>query len=107
MRVARIVYREVAASLCANDIDAQTDAVLARLAIGQLGSFSAVTHIREGQLVPLLTRHLTPRESIYIYYRHRTEQPLRVRTFIDFMIGQLADNGDFFLSPGKLRALAK
>jgi len=62
---------------------------------------------REGRLVPLLTRHLTQRESIYIYYRHRTEQPLRVRTFIDFMIEKLADNGDFFLSPAELRAYAK
>ncbi|WP_321801627.1 LysR family transcriptional regulator [Caballeronia sp. J97] len=102
-----IVYREIAAALCANDIDAETDAVLAGLAIGQLGSFSAVTHIREGRLVPLLTRHMTQRESIYIYYRHRTEQPLRVRTFIDFMVGKLADNGDFFLTPAQLRAFAR
>ncbi|SAK81449.1 LysR family transcriptional regulator [Caballeronia temeraria] len=102
-----IVYREIAATLCTNDVDAEADAVLAGLAIGQLGSFSAVTHIREGRLVPLLTRHMTQRESIYIYYRHRTEQPLRVRTFIDFMIGKLADNGDFFLSRTELRALAK
>ncbi|MBC8639896.1 LysR family transcriptional regulator [Caballeronia sp. EK] len=102
-----IVYREIAAALCTNDIDAEADAVLAGLAIGQLGSFSAVTHIREGRLVPLLTRHLTQRESIYIYYRHRTEQPLRVRTFIDFMIERLADNGDLFLSSAELRAFAK
>ncbi|SAL05512.1 LysR family transcriptional regulator [Caballeronia calidae] len=102
-----IVYREISAALCANDIDAEVDAVLAGLAIGQLGSFSAVTPIREGRLVPLLTRHMTQRESIYIYYRHRTEQPLRVRTFIDFMIAKLADNNDFFLSASELRALAK
>ncbi|SPB18923.1 LysR family transcriptional regulator [Caballeronia novacaledonica] len=102
-----IVYREVAATLCANDIDAETDAVLAGLAIGQLGSFSAVAPIREGRLVPLLTRHVTQRESIYIYYRHRTEQPLRVRTFIDFMVAKLANNGDFFLSPAELRAFSK
>ena len=101
-----IVYREIAASLCANDIDAETDAVLAGLAIGQLGSFSAAMQIRAGRLVPLLTAHLTQRESIYLYYRHRTEQPLRVRTFIDFMIGRLADNRDFFLTPAELRAFA-
>ncbi|KXU91500.1 LysR family transcriptional regulator [Caballeronia megalochromosomata] len=102
-----IVYREIAAALCTNDIDAEADAVLAGLAIGQLGSFSAVAHIRAGRLVPLLTQHLTQRESIYIYYRHRTEQPLRVRTFIDFMVARLADNGDFFLSSAELRAFAK
>ncbi len=93
-----IVYREIAASLCANDIDAETEAVVAGLAIGQLGSFSAVSHIRAGRLVPLLTQYMTERESIYIYYRHRTEQPVRVRTFIDFMIARLADNREFFLT---------
>jgi DNA-binding transcriptional LysR family regulator len=98
-----IVYRDVAATLCANDIDAETAAVLAGLAIGQLGSFSAVEHIRSGRLVPLLTQHVTQRESIYIYYRSRTEQPLRVRTFIDFMIERLADNRDYFLQPAELR----
>ncbi|MHB9837426.1 LysR family transcriptional regulator [Paraburkholderia terrae] len=98
-----IVYRDVAATLCANDIDAETDAVLAGLAIGQLGSFSAVSHIRGKRLVPLLTQHMTQRESIYIYYRHRTEQPLRVRTFIDFMIERLTDNKAFFLEPAELR----
>ncbi len=99
-----IVYRDIAATLCVNDIDAETEAVLSGVAIGQLGSFSAVAHIRAGRLVPLLTQHLTQRESIYIYYRHRTEQPLRVRTFIDFMIGQLADSTGFFLEPAELRA---
>ncbi|MCC8404437.1 LysR family transcriptional regulator [Paraburkholderia sp. MMS20-SJTN17] len=99
-----IVYREIAASLCANDADAETEAVLAGLAIGQLGGFSAVSHIRAGRLVPLLTQHMTERESIYIYYRHRTEQPLRVRTFIDFMIARLADNSEFFLEAPELRA---
>ncbi|MBP0590339.1 LysR family transcriptional regulator [Paraburkholderia sp. LEh10] len=97
-----IVYRDIAASLCANDIDAETEAVLAGLAIGQLGSFSAVSHIRGARLMPLLTQHMTQRESIYIYYRHRTEQPLRVRTFIDFMISRVADNNDFFLDPSEL-----
>lgn len=97
-----IVYREIVASLCANDIDAETEAVLAGIAIGQLGSFSAVSHIRAGRLVPLLTQHVIQRESIYVYYRHRTEQPLRVRTFIDFVVGRLAGNREFFLAEGEL-----
>jgi DNA-binding transcriptional LysR family regulator len=102
-----IVYRDIAATLCANDIDAETEAVVAGLAIGQLGSFSAVSHIRSGRLVPLLTQHVTQRESIFIYYRHRTEQPLRVRTFIDFMVARLADNRNFFLEPSDLRNTTK
>ncbi|MGF6603352.1 DNA-binding transcriptional LysR family regulator [Paraburkholderia sp. GAS448] len=102
-----IVYREIAATLCTNDIDAETEAVVAGLAIGQLGSFSAVSHIRSGRLVPLLTQHVSQRESIYIYYRHRTEQPLRVRTFIDFMVARVADNRNFFLEPSDLRNTTK
>ncbi|MFM0738756.1 LysR family transcriptional regulator [Paraburkholderia xenovorans] len=99
-----IVYRDVAATLCTNDTDAETQAVLAGLAVGQLGSFSATAHVRRGQLVPLLVEHVTQREAIYIYYRHRTEQPLRVRTFIDFMVARLAGNKQFYLEPAELRA---
>ncbi|MFL9918226.1 LysR family transcriptional regulator [Paraburkholderia fungorum] len=99
-----IVYRDVATTLCVNDTDAETQAVLAGLGIGQLGSFSATLPIRHGQLVPLLVKHVTQREAIYIYYRHRTEQPLRVRTFIDFMVGRLAGNRNFYLEPSELRA---
>jgi DNA-binding transcriptional LysR family regulator len=98
-----IVYREIGATLCANDVQAEVDAVVAGLAIGQLGSFSAVSHIRSGRLVPLLTQHLTQRESIYIYYRHRTEQPLRVKVFIDFMVARIENNKDFFLEASELR----
>ena len=99
-----IVFRDIAPALCANEIDAETTAVLSGLAIGQLGSFTAAAHIRAGRLVPLLARHVTQRESVYIYYRHRTEQPLRVRTFIDFMVARLAGNRDYYLEPAELRA---
>jgi DNA-binding transcriptional LysR family regulator len=84
--------------------DAETAAVIAGLGIGQLGSFSAIAPIRSGQLVPLLVQHVTQREAVYIYYRHRTEQPLRVRTFIDFMVARLAGNRSFYFEPSELRA---
>jgi DNA-binding transcriptional LysR family regulator len=99
-----IVYRDVATALCVNDTDAETAAVIAGLGIGQLGSFSAIAPIRSGQLVPLLVQHVTQREAVYIYYRHRTEQPLRVRTFIDFMVARLAGNRSFYFEPSELRA---
>ena len=59
----------------------EVQTVLVGEAIGQLGSFSAVPHIRAGRLVPLLLRHVVYLEGIYLYYGRRTEQPLRVRTF--------------------------
>ncbi|WP_144159884.1 LysR family transcriptional regulator [Paraburkholderia sp. BCC1885] len=98
-----IVYRDIATTLCINDTDAETQAVLSGLAVGQLGSFSATTYIRNGQLVPLLVQHFTQREALYIYYRHRTEQPLRVRTFIDFMVARVAGNKRFYFEASELR----
>jgi DNA-binding transcriptional LysR family regulator len=98
------VYRDVPAVLCVNDTEAETHAVLAGLGIGQLGSFDATPHIRSGKLVPLLTQHVTEYGTAYIYYGHRTEQPMRVRTFIDFMIERVADNRNFFLDAAELRA---
>lgn len=99
-----IVYRDIPPALCVNDTEMETQAVLSGLGIGQLGSFNATTHIRSGRLVPLLTQHVTEYGTIYIYYGHRTEQPLRVRTFIDFMIERMTDNRNFFLDPSELGA---
>lgn len=99
-----IVYRDVPAAICVNDTEIETQAVLSGLGIGQLGSFSAAAHIRSGRLVALLTRHVSEYGMIYIYYGHRTEQSLRVKTFIDFMVERMAGNRNFFLDPAELRA---
>ncbi len=99
-----IVYRDVPPAICVNDTDMEMQAVLSGLGIGQLGSFNATAHIRGGRLVPLLTQHVIEHGAIYIYYGHRTEQSLRVRTFIDFMIERMADNRNFFLETSELRA---
>lgn len=99
-----IVYRDIPPAICVNDTEMETQAVLSGLGIGQLGSFNAMPHIRSGRLIALLPQHITQYGTIYIYYGHRTEQPLRVKTFIDFMIERLADNRAFFLDPVELRA---
>lgn len=96
------VWRDVPAVINVNDTEMETQAVISGLGIGQLGSFNAVAHIRAGRLVPLFTEHLVDYGAIYIYYGHRTEQPLRVRIFIDFMVERLADNPLFFLDRGAL-----
>ncbi|RQS14801.1 LysR family transcriptional regulator [Burkholderia sp. Bp8998] len=99
-----IVYRDVPAAICVNDTEMETQAVLSGLGIGQLGSFNAAPHIRSGRLVPLLTQHVTESGAVYIYYRHRTEQSRRVKTFIDFMVERMAGNRNFFVDPSELRA---
>ncbi|RMR86335.1 Transcriptional regulator, LysR family [Pseudomonas coronafaciens pv. striafaciens] len=102
-----VIYREVRATICTNDVDAEVQAVLDGLAIGQLGSFSAVRHLRSGRLVPLLMQHIAEREGVHMYYGHRTELSLRVRTFIDFVVQRVADNQDFYLSAEELTTLRK
>lgn len=97
-----IVYRDLPPSICVNDTAVETQAVLSGLGIGQLGSFDAMAHIRSGRLVALLKQYVSEYGAIYIYYGHRTELPLRVRTFIDFMIERVADNRDFFLDQSEL-----
>ncbi|SDO02917.1 transcriptional regulator, LysR family [Janthinobacterium sp. OK676] len=99
-----IVHRDIPAVICVNDTAMETRAVLSGLGIGQLGSFEAMPHIRSGRLVPLLMQHVSQCGAIYIYYGHRAEQSLRVRTFIDFMIEKLADNRAFFLDSSELAA---
>lgn len=99
-----IVYRDVPAVVCVNDTEAETHAVLSGMGIGQLGSFNATPHIRSGRLVALLAQHIAEYGTITIYYGHRTEQPMRVRTFIDFMIERVAGNTRFFLDTSDLRA---
>nr|WP_246279073.1 LysR family transcriptional regulator [Paraburkholderia ultramafica] len=99
-----IVYRDVPPAICVNDTEMETQAVLSGLGIGQLGSFNATPHIRTGRLVALLPQHITEYGTVYIYYGHRTEQPLRLKTFIDFMIERMAGNTNFFLDPSELRA---
>lgn len=99
------IRRDVPAVLSCNDVDAEVDAVLSGSAIGQLASFSAVSHIRAGRLVPLLARHVAERDGIHLYYRRRSEQPRRTRAFIDFIVGRLADHPDFHLGREELERL--
>lgn len=97
-----LVYRDIPAALTCNDVDAETLAVLGGHAIGQLGSFSAVPHIRSGQLVPLLTEHVAERDGLYVYYRRRHAQPRRLRAFLDFIVPRLANNPAYCLSASEL-----
>jgi DNA-binding transcriptional LysR family regulator len=99
-----IESREIEAAVYTNDVDAETEAVVAGLCIGQLASFTSAGHIRAGRLVPLLVNTVSQREALYLYYRHRTEQPLRVRRFVDFMVTRIGASQDFFLTPAELRA---
>jgi DNA-binding transcriptional LysR family regulator len=98
------IYRDFAPVVCSNDMDTEVQAVLSGLMVGQLASFAATQLIRSGRLVPLLLQHVTELDGIYLYYGRRTQLPLRVRTFIDFVVERMTNNSAFYLQPEELQA---
>jgi DNA-binding transcriptional LysR family regulator len=81
-------FADLPAGFTSNDPEAETQAVLEGLGIGQLDSISTAGHLRSGALVPLMLDQLNERYGVYLYYAQRTEMPSRVRTFIDFVLAQ-------------------
>ena len=99
-----IVGYEVPPALCSNDEELETEAVLAGQVMGSLTNIACAGHIRAGRLVPLLTKHVSERASVFIYFGSRAAQPARVRAFIDHAVERLKDSKDFVLSPRELAA---
>lgn len=102
----QIVGRDIAPALCTNDVDLEIRAVVAGQVIGQLIGSTAAPLIRSGQLVPLLTRHVTDHLGLYVYYGTRVAQPARVRAFIDMAVERLVGNTEFVLQPRELQPTA-
>ena len=98
-----IVSRSMATTLHTNDVDLEARAVVAGEAIGQLLGVTAAPLVRSGQLVPLLTEHVTDHLGLYVYYGSRVSQPARVRAFIDLTVQRIAGNTQLFLQPHELR----
>jgi DNA-binding transcriptional LysR family regulator len=99
-----VVEHQVVPSLCLNDEELETQAVLAGHVIGQLTAIAAAAHIRSGRLVPLLTEHVVEHASAFVYYGSRAAQPLRVRAFIDLAVKRLAGNTELMLTGQELAA---
>ncbi len=49
---------------------------------------------RAGQLKPVLTQHIEPKLTIYLYYPNRKNVPARTRCVIDFLVEQLGKSPD-------------
>ncbi len=101
------VFRTVPAALCSSDTEAEMQAVLAGVGIGQIDSINAAAPLRAGLLVPLLTSHVSDRMGLYLYYAQRADMPGRVRRFIDFAAERLKGGEDFFVPVAELRSLAR
>lgn len=79
------VYKDVPAVVSFNTVESEVDAVRAGVAIGQLSSYMVRDDLAAGRLVLLLPDTVTVAGGIYMYYQQRTQMPLRVRHFIDFV----------------------
>ena len=99
-----IVFQPVPPILTCSDPEAEMQAVIAGVGIGQVDSINAAAPLRAGALVPLMTQTLSERMGLYIYYAHRTDLPGRVRRFIDFAVERLKDSREFSLPPSELQA---
>lgn len=98
-------FGEVPAGFVSNEGEAETEAVVAGLGIGQLDSIAAAKHLRSGALVPLMLDHLNERYGVYMYYAQRTEIPSRVRKFIDFVMSRSDDSRSCRLATDELQRL--
>lgn len=101
-----IVSRAVHIDLTTNDAELEARAVLGGMAIGQLLGVTAAPLVRTGQLVPLLTKHITDHLGLYVYYGSRVALPRRVRAFIDLAVARVASNPQFFLQPHELQPIS-
>ncbi|MDM0050440.1 LysR family transcriptional regulator [Variovorax sp. J22R115] len=99
-----IVQHEVIPALCVNDEILETEAVLAGHVLGLLTGVTAAPHIRAGRLVPVLTEHVADQSSAFVYYGSRTDQPRRVRAFIDLAVQRLTNNPAYVLTAKELRS---
>ncbi|RYZ11345.1 MAG: LysR family transcriptional regulator [Comamonadaceae bacterium] len=98
------VFQPISPFLSCSDPEAEMQAVVDGLAIGQIDSINAAEPIRAGVLVPLLTTQVSGRMGFYIYYAQRKNLPARIRRFIDFAVANLKDSEAYHLPPGQLRA---
>ncbi|GAA5787334.1 LysR family transcriptional regulator [Chitiniphilus shinanonensis] len=84
-------------SVCCSDPEAEMQAVIEGMGIGQIDSINAASAIRAGKLVPLLTDTVSERMGLYLFYAQRLDMPARVRRFIDFAGDRLRTSEDFYL----------
>jgi DNA-binding transcriptional LysR family regulator len=81
------VYRDIPVVASFNNVEAEVEAVLAGIGIGQLANYMIDDKLASGALVALLPQRISASSGLYMYYQQRTQMPARVRGFIDFVVG--------------------
>jgi DNA-binding transcriptional LysR family regulator len=81
--------KAVTGGLIVNDAEATCRAALAGIGLAQVGGYQAMPHIREGRLIPVLTKYIAPQRGHYVCYLDRHHLPGRIRSFIDFLCAEI------------------
>lgn len=102
-----VVMKTMSYLVCCSDPEAEMQAVLAGMGIGQIDAINAAAPLRAGALVPLLPGATSERMGLYIFYAQRSNMPRRVRRFIDFAVERLQGARQFYLAPSALKELAR
>ena len=79
------VYLDAPAVASFNTVEGELMAVLNGVGIGQIPVFMIEQELASGALVPLMTNTITENNGVFMYYQQRTQMPMRVRHFIDFI----------------------
>lgn len=99
------IERQIPPAISTNDAELEIASVMSGQALGLLSGTSVAAAIRAGEVIPLLTQHVSEHMGVFIYYGSRTAQPARVRAFIDLAIERLADSTQFALSRKELETM--
>jgi len=98
-------FGDLPAGFTTNDTEAETQAVVNGLGVGQLDSISTASHLRSGALVPLMLDQVNERYGVFMYYAQRNEIPSRVRKFIDFVMANTGEAAACRLGESELKTL--
>ncbi|CAN7734460.1 HTH-type transcriptional regulator PgrR [compost metagenome] len=81
-----LIYQEVPAVASFNDVETEVEAVRAGMGIGQLPAYMIHADLVSGRLKAILPGYSSSNVGMYMYYPHRSQMPVRVRRFIDFVV---------------------
>jgi DNA-binding transcriptional LysR family regulator len=74
--------------LCADNAEVLRDASVRGRGIALLPTFIAGTDLQEGRLRTILTDYKAPEISLYAVYPQTRHLSVKVRVFVDFLVGR-------------------
>jgi len=94
------VFQEVPAVASFNTVEGELEAVRSGVGIGQMPLYMILRDLADGTLVHLLPQQVSALRGVFMYYPQRTQMPLRVRHFIDY----IAEKAPPLMPPWKRRS---